>query len=144
MAIFRWPSSLDPWAGFRLMQRELERLVGRGEGRRIGGGVYPPLNVLNGPEEVVVQCEVPGLGRDKLELSITGETLVIKGAKPPSADDEKVAFQRRERGAGDFSRTVILPDRVDADRIEANLANGVLTVRLPKSDAAKPKRISVK
>ena len=144
MAIFGWPN-LDPMAGFRHLSRELERLFGRSadDSRRVGGGTYPPLNVLDGQDDILVQCEVPGLDSKDLELSITGDTLVLKGTKQPSADEEKVTFQRRERGAGDFMRTVVLPDRVDADRIEAKLDNGVLTIRLPKSESAKPKRIRV-
>jgi len=145
--LFRWPSGFDPFTSLRHMQREFERLWGRGllgAQQRIGGGVYPPVNVLNGPDDMIIECEMAGVKRDDIDISITGETLVIKGSKPPSADEEKVRYQVRERGAGDFSRTIVLPDKVDADRIDAKLADGVLTVRLPKSEAAKPKQIEVK
>ena len=147
MAIFRWPGSWDPFASLRTMQRELERLVGRsqfGESQRIGGGVYPPVNVLNSPEDMIVQCEVAGIKRGDLDISITGDTLVIRGTKKSAVDEEKVNFLRRERGFGDFSRTIILPDKVDPDRIEAKLDAGILTVTLTKSAAAKPKQIPVK
>ena len=145
MAIFRWPNNFDPLSGLRQMQRDLERLMGRGalEGQRVGGGVYPPVNVFNGTDDLVVQCELPGVKREDLDLSITAETLVIKGVKRPFAEEDKVTYQRRERGAGDFSRTIVLPDKVDADRISAALVNGVLTIRVPKSEAAKPKQIRV-
>ena len=145
MAIFRWPNNFDPLSGLRQMQRELERLMGHGalEGQRVGGGVYPPVNVLNGADDLVVQCEVPGVKKEELELSMTGETLVIKGAMRPFADEETVTYQRRERGAGDFSRTIVLPDKVDADRVSATMDNGILTIRIPKSEAAKPKQIRV-
>jgi len=129
------------------MQRELERLIGQGligQGQAIGGGEYPPVNVFNSSDDMIVQCEVPGLGKDDLELSITGETLTVKGTKRPSADPEKVRFHRQERASGDFSRTIVLPDKVDADKVEANLHAGVLTIRLPKSEAAKPRQIEVK
>jgi len=145
--LFRWPGDWDPFGPLRHVQREMDRLLGRGlpgESRRIGGGPYPPVNVLNGPDDVVVQCEVPGLGREDLDLSITGETLVLKGTKrPPVGEDEKVRFHRRERGYGDFNRTVVLPDKVEADTVEAKLEAGILTIRLPKSDAARPKQITV-
>jgi len=146
MAIFRWPSGWDPLGGLRVMQRELERLVSAGpfgESRRVGGGNYPPVNVFNGSEDMVVQAELAGVDREDVDLSITGETLVIKGTKRGHDDGEKLRYQRHERGAGDFSRTIVLPDRVDADRVEANLADGVLTIRLPKSEAARPKQINV-
>ncbi len=145
--LFRWPSGFDPFAPLRQVQREFERFFGRGVvggPQRIGGGVYPPVNVLNGPDDMIIECEMAGVKREDIDISITSETLVIKGSKPGSADEEKVRYQIRERGAGDFSRTIVLPDKVDADRIEAKLADGVLTVRLPKSEAAKPKHIEVK
>ena len=106
--------------------------------------MYPPVNVLNGPEDIIVQCELAGVGREDLDLSITGETLVVRGVKHPPAEEDKVRYERRERGSGDFSRTVVLPDKVDPDQIEAKLADGVLTIRLPKSEAARPRQIAVK
>jgi len=130
------------------MQRELERLSSRGgfgEGRNIGGGVFPPVNVYNGPAELVVECEAPGVKREDINLSITGETLVVKGEKHPVCEPgDDVRFQRRERGSGDFNRTIVLPDKIDSERISASLVDGILTVRLPKSEAAMPRKIDVK
>jgi len=135
----------DPFGHLRQMQRELERLVGHSLlGQAIGGGEYPAVNVFNSSDDMIVQCEVPGLSKDDLELSITAETLAIKGTKKPSADPEKVRFHRRERASGDFSRTIVLPDKVDGDKVEAHMEAGVLTIRLPKSEAAKPRQIDVK
>ena len=145
--LFRWPSGWDPLGTLRYMQREMDRLFGRGvsgEFQRVGGGSYPPVNVLTGTDDVIVQCELAGVKREELELSITGETLVIKGSKHPPVKDEEVRYQRRERGFGDFSRTIVLPEKIDPDRVEAELDAGILTVRLPKSEAAKPKQIRVK
>ena len=146
MAIFRWPTNWGPFSGLRAMQRELERLMGAspfGESQRVGGGSYPAVNVLNGSEDMVVQAELAGVERDDVELSITGETLVIKGTKRLPENDEKLRYQRHECGAGDFSRTIVLPDKVDVERVEASLAAGILTIRLPKSEAAKPRQIRV-
>lgn len=133
--------------GFRVMQKELEKLAGRSlmsGSRQIGGGAYPPVNVLNGSAELIVECEIPGLIREEIDLSIVGETLVIKGSKKPLIEGEDVRYQCHERGMGDFSRTIVLPDRVDAERISASLAEGILTVRLPKAEAALVKHIDVK
>ena len=146
--LFRWPGNWDPFAGLRVMQRELERLGNRGgygESRNIGGGVFPPVNVYNGSTELVVECEVPGVKREDIDLSITGETLVVKGEKKPlSEPSEEIRFQRSERGSGEFSRTIVLPEKIDPERISASLVDGILTVRLPKSEAAMPKKIDVK
>lgn len=146
MATFRWPT-WDPWSGLRLMQRELERVVGRnifGDLQQaVGGGVYPPVNVYNGRDDMLVQAEVAGVTREDLDISITGETLVIRGIKRAPQAEEQLRYQRRERGIGEFSRTIVLPDKVDPDRIEARLQNGILSIRLPKSEAARPRQIQV-
>ena len=146
MAIFRWGTNFDPFAGLRAVQRELERLAWpwSDQTRRIGGGAYPAVNVYESAEEILIQCEVPGIDREDLDVTITGETLTIKGLKRPLPDEEELNFIRRERGSGQFTRTIVLPDAVDAERIEANLADGIMTIRLPKKAAAKPKQIEVK
>ncbi len=150
MAVFRWPDIGDPFSALRAMQREMDRLFGRslfGGVQRIGGGTYPPVNVLDSGSEVVVQCELAGVEKEDIDLSITGETLVIKGVKEPSADaggGKEIHYQRRERGSGEFSRTIVLPDKVRPGGVEATLEDGILTIRLPKSEAAKPQQISVK
>lgn len=122
----------------------MDRLLGRGGfGRDVFAGGYPPVNVFTGPDDIVVQAELAGVSRDDLDISITGDTLEIKGKKESGADEDKVTYRMRERGSGQFSRTIVLPETVDADRIEARLEAGVLTIRLPKAEAAKPKQITV-
>lgn len=146
MAIFRWGAGFDPFAGFRLLQRELQRLARPWAqlGRRIGGGAYPPVNVYSSPQDVLVQCEVPGVESDDLDVSITGETLTVKGINRPMEGEESVKFIQRERGHGEFTRTIVLPDAVEADKIEADLHDGILTVRLPKAAGAEPRQIEIK
>jgi HSP20 family protein len=146
MTIFRWPGA-DMFSTLRSMRQDIERLMGRevfADTRRVGGGAFPPVNVLTGPDDIVVECEMPGVQRQDIEVSITGETLVIRGTKIAPAEQEGARYQRRETGAGQFSRTVVLPDAVKSDSIEAKLADGILTVRLPKAEQAKPKQIQVK
>ena len=146
MAVFRWGSHWDPLWGLRAVQREMERLSRpwSGESRRVGGGAYPPVNVFESEKEILVQCEVAGVEPEDLDLTITGETLTIKGVKKPIADTDDVKFVRRERGSGDFTRTIVLPDEVDADRIDASLTNGIMTIRLPKTGAPVVRSIKVK
>jgi len=146
MAIFRWPETWDPFGVLRNMQRELERLTGRagpGDARHVGGGSYPPVNVLSSADEIIVQCELAGVKREDVDVSITGETLVIAGTKGPAGAEGELRYHRRERGVGDFSRTIVLPDRVDAERIDAKLVDGILTIRLPKLEAASPRQVPV-
>ena len=146
MSIFRWGAGFDPFAGFRQLHRELERLARpwTGQTQAVGGGAYPPVNVYTSGDEVLVQCEMAGVEGDQLDVSITGETLTIKGVKPPVADVEGLKFVQQERGHGEFTRTIVLPDAVDADRIEADLRDGILTVRLPKAAAEAPRQVEIK
>jgi len=138
MTTFRWPSGLDPLLGLRGLQRELERLfnVPSSEG-------YPPINVYDADNDYVVEAMLPGVAAGDLDLSITGDTLVIKGAKRPLADVHADRYIRSERGHGNFNRTVVLPDAVEADKIQAKYADGMLTIRLPKSAQARSHKISI-
>ncbi len=142
MPLFDWAN--DPWSGFRDMQRELGRLfgAGRGESRLVGGSGYPPVCIYDRQDALLVLAELPGVPMEALDLSITDDTLVIKGNKPED-DVQRDQYHRRERGSGSFSRTVVLPDPVQGDAIKARIARGVLRIELPKSEQAKSRRISV-
>jgi len=120
------------------LQRELERLfnVPSSEG-------YPPINVYDSESEFVVEALVPGVAANDLDLSITGDTLVIKGTKRPVPDIPSDRYLRSERGHGTFNRTVVLPDGVEPDSIKASQKDGILTIHLPKSAQARSHKIAV-
>jgi HSP20 family protein len=92
---------------------------------------------------VLVEAELPGVKDEDLEISVTGNELLLKGRRP-DIEEKNVAFHRRERSAGDFERVLRLPAEIDAQKVEASLADGVLLLTLPKAEAAKPKKITVK
>lgn len=142
-----FPGKWDPFNGIRTMQRELERLAGRGlfgEAQSLDAGVYPPINVWTSPDEIVVECELAGVNRDDVDLSITGETLIIKGFRQPCVvEEEEVRFHRNERFYGEFTRTVVLPEAVNADKISAKMSDGILVISLPKAESAVPRKINV-
>jgi HSP20 family protein len=96
------------------------------------------------PEDYVVTATVPGLKPEDLELTVQSAVLTISGEiKPEAGDQERVQYQVRERSYGRFSRQFRLPLAVDADRIQAHLEHGILTVHLPKAEEAKPRRIEI-
>jgi len=138
MTTFRWPGGFDPVTGLRGLQRELERLlnVPSSEG-------YPPVNVYDTDDAFVVEALLPGVGTSELDLSVTGDTLVIKGTKPPLPDVSDERYWRRERGHGNFNRTVVVPDGVDAERVTAKYASGILSITLPKSAQARSHKIAI-
>ncbi len=102
----------------------------------------PRLNVWEEGDVYFAEAEVPGLKSEDLELSVVGNELTIKGRRD-TASEEGTTFHRRERGFGEFVRAIKLPVEVDSAQVSATLVNGVLTVRLPKAEAAKPRKISV-
>jgi HSP20 family protein len=142
MDIFRW--TFDPWAGVRQLRTEMEDVFGRFN-RAFGlRRLTPPVNVFQDAEGVTVVAEAPGAKISDLTIEVEGDSLRLKLARgqPEGVKDEQ--FHRRERATGEFVRELRLPAGLDAEKIEADLANGMLTVRLPKAEAAKPRKIAVK
>lgn len=138
-----WQQRWDPFLDF---QREVGRLFGGFEPLRnhlrATRGV-PPINLYDAGERYVLTAQVPGMGPEEVDLSITGETLTIRGdrKRPEGVSDE--SYRRQERAFGRWTRTVTLPDRVDGSKVSASYAHGVLTVILPKAEEARPRQISV-
>ncbi len=151
----RWPASVmsrtgpfgSVWREMNRLQEELSQLLGPlgldGRGRPAAGG-FPALNLWEDESSVYVEAELPGLTFEEIEIYVTGgDQLTIKGErKEPQAKDG--VWHRQERGFGSFNRTITLPMPVEADKVEAQLQHGVLTVRLPKGETAKPRKITVK
>ncbi|MBI4566534.1 MAG: Hsp20/alpha crystallin family protein [Planctomycetes bacterium] len=106
-------------------------------------GWTPTLDVIDGEKEVRIRAEIPGVEPNDVEVSISGNTLTISGEKKSEREEKGKDFHRSERHFGSFRRSVPLPDGVDAEKVSAEYANGVLTIRLAKSKAAAPKRIAV-
>jgi HSP20 family protein len=103
---------------------------------------YPALNLWDDGDNAYVEAELPGLSMDDVELYAHENELTINGRR--QLDEPKDGgYHRRERAAGKFSRTVTLPWRIDADKVQAKLTHGVLTVTLPKCADRKPKKVKV-
>ena len=140
MALF-----LDP-SGLLSLQRELERAFQNPFGLDLGvsgRGVYPLVNIFSEPDGYVVRLEVPGVSPEDLHIESQGRSLTIKGRRERRGP-EAASFHRRERDSGEFSRSLQLPDSLDLMRAEASYKNGILTIRVPKREEAKPRQISVK
>jgi len=105
---------------------------------------FPLMNVVTNDQESVLFAEVPGVEMKDIDLTITGTTLTIKGERKLREEIPDERFYRRERGAGVFGRSLELPHKVDVDRVEANLKDGILTVKLPKAPEVRPRKIEVR
>jgi HSP20 family protein len=136
----------DPFSGLVSLQESLDRLMqepGLGLNMGLGGGgVFPTLNIFGDEDGMVVRAEVPGVPADKINISVEPRRLTISGERT-GASREKGSYHRRERRYGEFARTLQLPDELDADKATAECKNGLLTIRIPKAAAAKPRQISV-
>lgn len=134
----------------RVLRDEVDRLFDTFAGstpgdvmrRFVQPQVFPAVNLWEQDDAVFVEAELPGVHGGDLDLSVTGDELLLKG-KRLSPRESSQAYHRRERGEGEFARMVKLPVDVNADAVEATLENGVLLVRLPKAEAVRPRKISI-
>lgn len=129
------------------MRQDMDRLREGFSGRSFrlpAAGVYPLMNLTEDKDGYYVRAELPGLKADELNITATGKTLSISGERKIASEGQNIRYHRREREAGSFSRIISMPGDVDSDKVEAKLKDGILTVHIPKAEAAKPKQISVK
>lgn len=128
------------------LRQEMGRLLGAMSGevdKYSSAGVFPLVNIVQNADSYVVTAELPGVRPEDIELSVMGKNLGVKGERKPPELPEGVRFHRRERTYPKFNRLLGLPDEVDAEKVTATVQNGVLTIVLPKAEAAKPRKISV-
>jgi HSP20 family protein len=143
-----WPSfGFRDWTGslgaFDQLRREMDRVLFDFERGAPQQRTFPTAQIEDTGSAFVVRAEVPGLTAKDVEISATASTISLKGerkVKPP----EGYGVHRNERSSYRFSRAFELPAKVDADKVEAKLEHGVLTVTLPKAAEARPKQITVK
>ena len=127
------------------MRREMSRLLddlAEYSPRYEGAGVFPLVNIFEDTDGYLICAELPGLEGEDLEITAKGKSLTIAGERRISPKGD-VRFHRRERQAGTFSRAIALPTELDVGKIEARVKNGILTIRAPKAEEAKPKVITV-
>ena len=104
----------------------------------------PTVDLFEEKDEVVVKAELPGIDKDNVEVKLSDHTLTIKGEKKKEEEVKEENYYRSERSYGSFLRTLELPKDVHADKVKATFKNGVLEVRMPKTEEAKAKEIKVK
>ncbi len=136
--------SWDPWKELQQLQSELGRILP--VPGKVGSFAHeaPAVNVWRNEQGAIVTAEIPGLDVEKLDLSVNGDTLTLRGERVPEPLGEKERYHRQERVFGKFVRTIQLPFRIDAERTSATYERGVLEVTLHQDAQDRPQRISVK
>ncbi len=132
------------------LRTQMDRLVSDFFGPAVAGSTraamqsnsFPALNVWEEGDDLYAEAELPGIAGDGVDVSVVGSDLTIRGKRGQELP-EGSSYHRRERGEGEFIRVMRLPIEVDANRVEATLKNGVLLIKLPKAESAKPKKIKV-
>ncbi len=152
MKLIRYPETLvsnwTPFDQLASIRDDFNRLFESGfaplfrEARMLGGWA-PALDVHEENDALVVIAELPGMKKEEIDISLHKGLLTISGERKEETPSDEGKFHRNERFYGKFSRTVSLPAEVDANGVTASYRDGLLTVRLPKSEEAKPKQITV-
>jgi len=151
MAIERW----RPFETFRELEQRMEDLMRypfAGLRRPLSGwrvpteelAWTPALEMYEKPDKLIVRLEVPGLKKEDIDVSFTGDTLTITGERKIENEVKDEDYYRCEFSYGKFSRSLTVPSAAKADKVEANYENGILEITLPKAEEAKPKKIAIK
>jgi HSP20 family protein len=140
---------LEAFRDFEKMRRNTDRFWGsffeRGVQRTDEDAEWlPSLDVAETKDEIVVKGEIPGMDAKDIDISLSDGLLTIKGEKKQEREEKEEDYHLVERSYGTFTRSIRLPKEVRREKISASYKNGVLKVRLPKSEEAKQKEIKIK
>ena len=144
-----WDDIDRTFTAFDALRRRMDRWYLDADGLRgaLESGyarqTWPRTNIYDNGKELVLRAEVPGLSEKDLQLTVAQEAIVLAGERKPDAP-EGHSVHRSERGAWKFSRSFTLPIKIDPEKTTATVKNGILTVTLPKSAEAQPRKIAVK
>jgi HSP20 family protein len=138
----------DPFREFTTLQDRMNRLFGdvylRDQDVIQRGNWVPPVDIFETDgHDLVIKAELPDMTREAIEVTVENNTLTLKGTKNPPAEVKDEQFRRSERHYGAFIRSFTLPNTVDASKVAAEYKNGVLTVKLPYREEARPRTINV-
>jgi len=141
MTLKRW----TPWQELENMNRQLSNLLGDSsfDAASEAGQWAPRVDIRETDDALLVQAELPGIEKKDVHLEVKDGILTLSGERRYEKDVKEENVHRVERAYGKFFRSFSLPTNVDADKVNAAMKNGVLEVRLPKRESAKPKAIAI-
>ena len=152
MAIMRW----NPFRDLMRLENEMNRLMQRVFGRPAlparaeerplieTRGWAPAVDVIDKKDKLIVKAELPGVEKEDIDISISGNVLTLKGETKREKEVKEEDYYCCERYYGGFSRSIDLPAEVDASKVDASFKNGILEITLPKSKVPEAKKIPIK
>ncbi len=142
--MFRVTQHWDPWREFGQLRHEMNRLFsGYRPEACVNHSEFPAINVWRSEEGLALTAELPGLDSDRLNVTVTTDSVTIGGERPAERLNEGQAYHRRERLTEPFSRTVELPFDVDPQQAEASYKKGILILKLHRPEEQRPKKVVV-
>lgn len=141
--------ALTPWTGMANLKQEMDRMFdrmfeGKWDELPAVGDWAPSMDISETKDSLVAKVEVPGMDQQDIQISLRENLLTIRGEKKQEKEDKDEQYHRVERSYGAFTRSVRLPVGVDASKVTATFKNGLLTVTMPKTPAAKGTPIPIK
>jgi HSP20 family protein len=134
----------DPLTQFPATFRNFEDAVSRILSEPRGGRPWSPaVDISETENELILKADLPDVKLADIEVRVENQTLTLKGERQFEKDEKTRGYHRIERNYGNFVRSFTVPTSVDAEKVEASYANGVLTVKLPKKEAAKPRQVKI-
>jgi HSP20 family protein len=143
MALVRW----DPSRELDTLQSDINRVFEAFFGGRSANGAtqrwVPAMDLVETDEHLVLKADLPGLDKEDVKIEIKDNVLTISGERKAEHEEHKDGYHRVERAYGSFSRSLSLPQGIDADQVQADFDKGVLEVRIPKPAEQKPRRVQI-
>jgi HSP20 family protein len=142
MALVRWEPTREVDSLQSEVNRVFDAFFGNGSGSRTRRWV-PAMDLVETDDHLVLRADLPGLSRDDVEIEIKDGVLTVAGERRADHEEKSEGFYRVERAFGRFSRSLTLPDGIDADSVTADFSDGVLEVRIPRPEQRKPHRVAI-
>jgi len=130
----------DPVTGLRIFEDALNRMLNE---PRTSRPWSPAVDIFETENEIVLKADVPAIDPNQIDIQVQNQTLTIKGERQFEKADNTKSIHRVERNYGTFARSFTVPTTVDTERVAADYKNGVLTISLPKKEAAKPRQVKI-
>jgi HSP20 family protein len=143
MALVRWQPDREVDSLQSEVNRVFDAFFGSGGTNSRTRRWVPPMDLVETDDQLVLKVDLPGLSRDQVNIEIKDGALTISGERRADREEKSEGFYRLERSFGSFSRSMTLPQEIDAESVAASFADGVLEVRIPKPEQRKPHRVEI-